>query len=116
MVLTIRRHQYLPMQNLLELVKSGVTGITISVTPEDLLFLVNQTIEAAKAELLTPMVCAAQEALLSKKEVMEKFGVCHTTLWNWGRNKILVPVKVGKKAFYRQSDVTRVIAERGARP
>lgn len=102
----------MPMQNLLELVKSGVTGITISVTPEDLLFLVNQTIAAAKAELLTPMVCAAQEALLSKKEVMEKFGVCHTTLWNWNRNNILIPVKVGKKVCYRQSDVERLILEK----
>lgn len=103
------------MQNLLELVKSGVTGITISVTPEDLLFLINETIAIAKAELLTPMVCAAQEALLSKEEVMEKFGVCSTTLWNWSRDKILVPVKIKKKSYYRQGDVSRLIVERGVK-
>ena len=100
------------MTNLLELINSGVTGITLNVTPEDLLYLVKQTIEAAKAELLPAMVSAAQEVLLTKKEVMEKFGVCHTTLWNWNKNKILIPVKVGKKVCYRQSDVERLILER----
>ena len=63
----------------------------------DLVELIKQTIEAAKAELLPAMVSAAQEVLLTKKEVMEKFGVCHTTLWNWNKNKILILVKVGKK-------------------
>lgn len=105
----------MPMQNLLELINSGVTGITLSVTPEDLLFLVQQTIAAAKAELLPLMVSAAQEALLTKKEVMEKFGVCDTTLWNWNRKNTLIPVKIGKKVMYRLSDVERAIIERSRR-
>ncbi|MCR6504627.1 helix-turn-helix transcriptional regulator [Bacteroides muris (ex Fokt et al. 2023)] len=100
------------MTNLLELINSGVTGVTPNVKLEDLVELVKQTIEAAKAELLPAMVSAAQEVLLTKKEVMEKFGVCHTTLWNWNKNKILIPVKVGKKVCYRQSDVERLILEK----
>ena len=103
----------MPMQNLLELINSGVTGITLSVTPEDLLFLVQQTIAASKAELLPLMVSAAQEALLTKKEVMERFDVCDTTLWNWQRKKYLVPVKIGRKVHYRQNDIERLIIERG---
>ena len=98
------------MTNLLELINSGVTGVTLNVRLEDLVELVRQTIEATKAELLPAMVSAAQEVLL--KEVMEKFGVCHTTLWNWNRNNILIPVKVGKKVCYRQSDVERLILEK----
>lgn len=100
------------MTNLLELINSGVTGVTLNVKLEDLVELVRQTIEAAKTELLPAMVSAAQEVLLTKKEVMEKFGVCHTTLWNWNRNNILIPVKVGKKECYRQSDVERLILEK----
>lgn len=103
------------MTNLLELINSGVTDVTVNVKLADLVELVElikQTIEAAKAELLPAMVSAAQEVLLTKKEVMEKFGVCHTTLWNWNKNKILIPVKVGKKVCYRQSDVERLILER----
>lgn len=85
------------MTNLLELINSGVTDVTVNVKLADLVELIKQTIEAAKAELLPAMVSAAQEVLLTKKEVMEKFGVCHTTLWNWNKNKILILVKVGKK-------------------
>lgn len=85
------------MTNLLELINSGVTDVTVNVKLADLVELIKQTIEAAKAELLPAMVSAAQEVLLTKKEVMEKFGVCHTTLWNWNKNKILIPVKVGKR-------------------
>lgn len=68
------------MTNLLELINSGVTDVTVNVKLADLVELIKQTIEAAKAELLPAMVSAAQEVLLTKKEVMEKFGVCHTTL------------------------------------
>ena len=100
------------MTNLLELINSGVTDVTVNVKLADLVELIKQTIEAAKAELLPAMVSAAQEVLLTKKEVMEKFGVCHTTLWNWNKNKILIPAKVGKKVCYRQSDVERLILER----
>ena len=78
------------MTNLLELINSGVTDVTVNVKLADLVELIKQTIEAAKAELLPAMVSAAQEVLLTKKEVMEKFGVCHTTLWNWNKNKILI--------------------------
>jgi len=73
------------MTNLLELINSGVTDVTVNVKLADLVELIKQTIEAAKAELLPAMVSAAQEVLLTKKEVMEKFGVCHTTLWNWNK-------------------------------
>ena len=101
------------MTNLLELINSGVTGVTLNVKLEDLIELVRQTIEAAKTELLPAMVSAAQEVLLTKKEVMEKFGVCDTTLWNWQRKKYLVPVKIGRKVHYRQNDIERLIIERG---
>lgn len=66
------------MTNLLELINSGVTDVTVNVKLADLVELIKQTIEAAKDELLPAMVSAAQEVLLTKKEVMEKFGVCHT--------------------------------------
>ena len=86
----------MPMTNILELINSGVTGITLNVTPEDLLYLVKQTIEATKNELLPVMVSAAKEALLTKQEVMEKFGVCHTTLWNWDETTALYLSRSGR--------------------
>lgn len=101
------------MVDILSLVQSGVTGLTLNISIEDLSTFANQLVEGAKSELLPIMVSAAQEKLLTKQEVMEKFNVCHTTLWNWARHKYLIPVKVGRKVCYRQSDVECVILERG---
>lgn len=100
------------MVDILSLIKSGATGLTLNLSIEDLSTFAKGLIEDAKSQLLPVMVSAAQETLLSKKEVMEKFNVCDTTLWNWHRNKYLVPVKIGKKVMYRQMDVERTILER----
>lgn len=66
-------------------------------------------IAKAKDEILPTMVCAAQEDLLTKKEVMKKFGVCDTTLWHWRNKGYLEAVKAGRQVCYRRSEVERVI-------
>ena len=49
------------------------------------------------------------DALLTKKEVMERLGVSSTTLWNWKNDRYLLPVKVGRKVFYRLSDINQLL-------
>lgn len=100
------------MNDLYSLIQSGVTGLTLNVTIEDLSNFATNLIDAAKAQLLPIMVRAAEEDYLTKKEVMEKFGVCHTTLYNWAKNRYLVPVKIGRKIFYRQRDVETQLLQR----
>ena len=46
---------------------------------------------------------------LSKKEVMEKFGVSASTLWHWSKAGYLVPTKLGNKVLYRKSDIEDVL-------
>ncbi len=101
------------MTNILELLKSGVTDLTLNIKGEDLLTFADSLIAKAKEQLLPVMVSAAKEQLLSKKEVLEKFNVCPTTLWNWSKSGYLVPVKIGRKVSYRQADIERLIIERG---
>lgn len=101
------------MTNILEILKSRVTDLTLNIKDEDLLTFAESLIAKAKEQLLPVMVSAAQEQLLSKKEVLEKFNVCPTTLWNWSKSGYLVPVKIGRKVSYRQADIERLIIERG---
>ena len=101
------------MDKLISLIESGVTGLTVTLTLEDLKVFATYIVEQAKTKLLPSLVAASHEALLTKKEVMSKFNVCHGTLWNWERNGYLIPVKMKRKIYYRQADVDRVIAERG---
>ena len=99
------------MTDILDLIKSGLGGVTLTVTADDLANLVAKSIEAAKAELLPILASQTEEALLTREEVREKFGVCYGTLWNWSKEKILVPIKIGRKVRYKFSDVSRVISE-----
>jgi predicted DNA-binding transcriptional regulator AlpA len=49
------------------------------------------------------------DALLTKKKVMERLGVSSTTLWNWENDRYLLPVKIGRKIFYRLSDINKLL-------
>lgn len=103
------------MTNLIELVKSGVTGVSLNILIEDLVEFADRIVEQTTEKLLKPMVKEAQEKLLPKAEVLEKFNICPTTLWNWERKKYIEPVKIGRKVYYRQADVECLIIQRGKR-
>jgi hypothetical protein len=39
---------------------------------------------------------------------METLGVSSTTLWQWDKSRYLVPVKIGRKVFYRKGDIDKL--------
>ena len=47
------------------------------------------------------------EHLYTPKEFAERHGVNVSTLWRWRKNGILKPTKVGRKLWYKESDLTR---------
>lgn len=61
------------MTDILSLIESGVTGLTLTIKSEDLKEFACLLIEKAKEQLLPVMVSAPHEGLLTKKEVLEKF-------------------------------------------
>lgn len=87
-------------------------NVTLSVTPADLreFFLA-----IAKEIMDAPTVKEEpqQEAYLSNDEVAAKLGVSKNTLWRWGRDGYLKPFKVGKKLFYKSSDVEALMQQGG---
>ena len=48
------------------------------------------------------------ETLLTPDEVASKYRISKVTLWRWAKDGLLKPVKLGRKSFYRQSDIERV--------
>lgn len=46
-----------------------------------------------------------EEKYLTTDNVIEILKVTRATLWRWAREEYLVPVKVGKRTLYRESDV-----------
>ena len=48
------------------------------------------------------------ETLLTPDDVASKYRISKVTLWRWAKDGLLKPVKMGRKSFYRQSDIERV--------
>ena len=48
------------------------------------------------------------EVLLTEKEVQDILEVSHSTLWRWHKEEYLVPVQIGRKIRYKQSDVLEI--------
>lgn len=46
-----------------------------------------------------------KEDYLTVNEVCEILGVTKPTLWRWAKMNYLVPTKVGKKNFYKASEI-----------
>lgn len=103
------------MSNIIELVKSGVTGLSLNIQIEDLVEFADHIINQATEKLLPPMVKESEKRLLAKAEVLEKFNVCPTTLRNRKEKRYIEPVKIGRKVYYRRAHVESIILERARR-
>lgn len=54
----------------------------------------------------------ASGELLTKAEVKELLGVGERALWNWNNTGYLKTVKIGKKVYYRKSDIDNLAKTR----
>lgn len=81
--------------------------MNITVTPTDLKEFALAIIEEAKE-----MARAEKEnnpgVLMAPPEVIKMLGVSLNTLWRWNRDGYLCTVKLGRKNFYRKSDVEKL--------
>lgn len=56
-----------------------------------------------------------EDAEVTPKEAARQLGVSITTLWRWNNNGYLIPVRIGRKTCYRQSDINAIKQGRAAR-
>lgn len=56
-----------------------------------------------------------EDADVTPKEAARQLGVSITTLWRWNNNGYLIPVRIGRKTCYRQSDINAIKQGRTAR-
>lgn len=54
-------------------------------------------------------VLVPKENYLTVQEAAEKLGVDVSTLWRWDKTDFLKKIKVGKKIFYRESDILKLM-------
>ena len=53
-----------------------------------------------------------KDKLISREDVLKQFGVSPTTLWRWGKEGYLKPIRIGAKVKYHKRDLDELIGDR----
>lgn len=96
-------------KQLVTAISRGEKHISLTLTGKSILALARELSQCILAENATTASKEKDDdVLLTKKEVMERLGVSSTTLWNWENDRYLLPVKIGRKIFYRLGDIIKL--------
>ena len=96
-------------KQLVTAISRGEKHISLTLTGKSILALARELSQCILVENATKASKEKDDdVLLTKKEVMERLGVSSTTLWNWKNDRYLLPVKIGRKIFYRLSDINKL--------
>lgn len=76
------------------------------VSAQDLKNAIDASIQQAIQELMENMPMS--DKLVPLKEVAETLNVSRCTLNRWNKDGYLVPIKIGRKVFYRQNDINEI--------
>ena len=74
-------------------------------TSKELLEFADALVERAAAKARAEIERQSDVEYIPKKEAIDLLGVCDVTLWHWARSGYLVPVKLGRRVFYRRTDI-----------
>lgn len=91
-----------------EIIQSGA-NVSITVGTNDLLQFVNHLIRSTKEELENTIIAKNKETYVTPNEASKQLHVDRTTLWRWSKTGYLIPVEVGGKRLYKQSDIDIIL-------
>ena len=74
------------------------------VTKDDLYQVVKTLCDEYLAEKQTETV----DKLISVKEAVFLLNVDRSTLWHWEKRNFLLPVRIGRKVYYRMADIKKL--------
>ena len=94
--------------SLQEFIDSGA-NVSITVSGSDLLQFANHLIRASKEELENTLLTKQKETYITPDEAKVQLHVDRSTLWRWAKTGYLIPVEVGGKRLYKQSDIDIIL-------
>ena len=84
----------------------------VQITPKQLSQLLREVVKEQLQELHQPQP-SNKQALLSRQQTCDYFGISKPCLHDWVKNGILKPTKVGGRVYFKQSDIDLVINKKG---
>ena len=99
------------MSQLISEIRKNPDHISITVTGTGLMELtkaiqqvLHEEIEAEKKK-----TSDSELGLMTRQEVQDKLNISPTTLWHWEKAKYLVPIKLGRRVYYKRQDIENLI-------
>ncbi|MDR0757938.1 MAG: helix-turn-helix domain-containing protein [Tannerella sp.] len=83
--------------------------VKLEVSASDLLEFSTVLMAASREQGKTEGAKNTQDRLLTREETAKMLSVTLSTLWEWDRKKYLLPVKIGRRVFYRYRDIMEKI-------
>ncbi|MBN1115793.1 MAG: hypothetical protein JXA77_01205 [Bacteroidales bacterium] len=83
--------------------------ISITLKGGDLLGLV----ESASDRTLKKFLEKNDEKVYTRNDVIEKFDISPATLWRWEKMRLIQCRKIGKRNYYPESEIKRVLSIKG---
>lgn len=78
------------------------------VSAQDLIDVIDTSVKKTIQELKESVSKSNNDNLVPLKEVAETLNVSRCTLNRWNKDGYLVPIKIGRKVFYRQNDINEI--------
>lgn len=78
------------------------------VSAQDLIDIIDTSVKKTIQELKESVSKSNNDNLVPLKEVAETLNVSRCTLNRWNKDGYLIPIKIGRKVFYRQNDINKI--------
>ncbi len=83
-------------------------NVLMVVSLNDLKELFNHIIDEREAEKQAVADNEHDNELVGADDTAKILNVKRNTLWRWSKSGYLIPVKIGRKPFYKQADIDRI--------
>ena len=83
-------------------------NVLMVVSLDDLKELFREIFEEREAEKQAVADNEHDNELVNADDTAKILGVKKNSLWRWSKNGYLMPVKIGRKCFYKQADIDRI--------
>ncbi|MDE6755171.1 MAG: helix-turn-helix domain-containing protein [Muribaculaceae bacterium] len=91
------------MIELYDLINKGFGGVQIIVTLNDLQTFATSLPQGRQNS--TAEISGPDDELMTRQQVMVYLKIKETTLYNWGKQGLLMPRKINRKCYYNKKDI-----------
>ncbi len=85
------------------------THVILQVNADELQGIIRDTLNEERQRIKAELAANRERPTLTRKEAAAQLNVSEQTMSRWMPDGYLIPVKIGRKVLYRQSDIDAIL-------